>query len=176
MSNTETEATNAETVSEETQETTTEANASENTDETNESAQTEDAGTDWKAESRKWESRAKENKEKATAHDVVVQERDSLTAKVSELTADMEKAAEDLRASAHENLILRLRVKYDVSEEDARLFMTATDEETLEKQAERLSVTSARAPKPDSAQGMRNNTGPISVKQQGAAALGGLFK
>lgn len=145
-----------------------EADASENTETKSEAAQPEGDGTDWKAEARKWESRSKENKEKADEYDKSV-------ARISELEADNKKVTDDLAALQRANTILELRLKHNVSEEDANLFLTASDEETLEKQAERLSQSSAHAPKPDSAQGTRDNAGPISKQQQGAAALSGLF-
>lgn len=138
----------------------TEANASENT-ETEESAQTEGDGTDWKAEARKWETRSKENKGQV----------DSLTTRVSEL----ETALSEAQAQAAEVTKWKVAAKYKVSEEDVELFLTASDEDTLIKQAERLSQSSTHAPKPDAAQGTRNDTGPLSTKQQGAAALEGLF-
>jgi hypothetical protein len=152
---------------EEAKEETTEAPTSENTDKSNdEAAQPEDAGTDWKAESRKWESRAKENKEKADALDAA-------TSRVSEL----EKQLTEIKGkadSAESNLIRwKVAAKYNVSEDDVNLFLTASDEETLVKQAQRLSQTSAHAPKPDAAQGTRAGNGSLSTADAFAAALEG---
>lgn len=140
---------------------TTGAAASENAAEETKSAQTDDGGTDWKAEARKWETRAKENVP-TTKHEEVV-------ARVSELeTALNDAAAKVMR--------WQVAAKHGLSAEDVDLFLTATDEETLEKQAQRLSQSSAHsAPKPDAAQGTRTSTGPLTAKQQGAAAVESLF-
>lgn len=147
----------------------TEAPASETTQE--EPAK-ESAETDWKAEARKWESRSKENKEKADKFDEVSAKVSELETKVSELT-ETHKA--ELDKSALEIMRWKVAAKYGVSEEDVELFLNATDEETLVKQAERLAQTSTHAPKPDFAQGKRTETGTLSKAQQGAAALEGLF-
>lgn len=147
----------------------TEAPASENNQET--PAQ-ETSETDWKAEARKWESRAKENKEKADKHD-------EFSSKVSELEKQINELTTEHKAEIEKNSLeiarWKVAAKYGISAEDVELFLTASDEETLEKQAERLSQTSTHAPKPDAAQGTRNSTGPATTKQQGAAALEGLF-
>lgn len=163
---------NAETTEEatkETESTTTEASAEDTA--TEESAQTEEnAGTDWKAEARKWESRSKENKEKAD-------KADQLTAKVDELTAALNEATNKVANSDLEVTRWKVAAKHGVSEEDVALFLTATDEETLNKQAERLSQTSHRAPKPDAAQGNRSGQGEgLTPKQKGAASLASLFE
>ncbi|MDN4162947.1 hypothetical protein [Nocardioides abyssi] len=139
---------------------TTEANASEDSQEKD--SEREDSEDDWKARARLWESRA--DKDKARA--------DSAESRVSEL----EKQLADLQTTVKaDSLRWQVAAKYGISEEDVALFLTATDEETLTKQAERLSQTSAKTPKPDTAQGTRASTGPLSTKQQGAAALEGLF-
>ena len=97
----------------------------------------EPKGTDWKAESRKWEKRAKENDEARKELDAIREAQKS----------DAEKAADKLatetqRADTATALAARYRIALDkrVSREDADLFMTAPDEETLEKQADRLAA------------------------------------
>ena len=55
--------------------------------------------------------------------------------KQAERVAAAEKAAADAKAEA---LRFRVAAKFQVSDEDAELFLTGTDEETLTKQAERL--------------------------------------
>jgi len=161
---------NAQTTEEpkETEKATTEAPAEDKASE--ESAQTEEsAGTDWKAEARKWEARSKENKEKADTAD-------TLTAKVDELTAALNEANNKVANSDLELTRWKVAAKHGISEEDVALFLTATDEETLNKQAERLSQTSHRAPKPDAAQGNRSGQGEgLTPKQKGAASLASLF-
>ena len=146
----------------------TEATASETTQEEPAKETTE---TDWKAEARKWENRSKENKEKADKFDAANTKVSELEKQVADLTKSHEEA---LSASALEAMRWRVAAKHGVSEDDVELFLNGTDEETLTKQAERLSQSSTHAPKPDSAQGKRNN-GEVSTRQQAAASLGSLF-
>jgi hypothetical protein len=65
-------------------------------------------------------------------------------------------------------LRLRVAAKHGISDEDADLFLTGSDEDTLTRQAERLTArnaeaTSPRAPKPDANQGRSGATGPKST-------------
>jgi hypothetical protein len=79
------------------------------------------------------------------------------------------KDAQDLAAKATAEAIrLRVAAKHGISDEDADLFLTATDEESLTRQAERLAArnadaTSPRAPKPDANQGRPGAGGPKST-------------
>ena len=90
---------------------------------------------DWKAKAREWENRAKANKtaaeELASLKAAQMTEQERLTAQLQEATS----AAETARTEA---LRLRIAVRHGVSDEDAELFLTASDEATLTKQAERL--------------------------------------
>jgi hypothetical protein len=91
--------------------------------------------TDWKAEARKWEQRAKENK---TAADRLAELEDankSEIQKASDKATAAEKAAAEAKAEA---LRWKVAAKHGITEEDADLFLTGTDEETLTKQAQRL--------------------------------------
>lgn len=125
--------------------------------------------TDWKAEARKWETRAKENAEKAKAHDTYVESQKTETQKLSDAKAAAEKDAADAKAEA---LRYRIAAKNEISDEDAEIFLTGSDEETLTKQAERLVAlrgeqAAPRAPKPDPSQGSR---GPVDLDAQIAEA------
>jgi hypothetical protein len=79
------------------------------------------------------------------------------------------KDAQDLAARATAEAIrLRVAAKHGISDEDADLFLTATDEESLTRQAERLAARNAdanspRAPKPDANQGRPGGGGPKST-------------
>jgi hypothetical protein len=91
--------------------------------------------TDWKAEARKWEQRAKENKTAADRLAELEEANKSEIQKATDKAAAAEKAAETAKAEA---LRWKVAAKHGISDEDADLFLTGTDEETLTKQAERL--------------------------------------
>lgn len=127
---------------------------------------------DWKQESRKWEERAKANKEKADAADAA-------ETKVGELEAALEEAntnhASELEKANVEVLRYKAAALHGIKdEEDIALFLTGSDEDTLNKQAQRISQHSATTPKPDPAQGKRGNAGPTSNAEAFAAALEGI--
>ena len=88
-------------------------------------------------------------------------------------------AKEAATKATAEALRLRVAAKHGISDEDADLFLTGADEDTLTRQAERLAARNAadgapRAPKPDPNQG-RNGKGSASTADQFAATVGGLF-
>lgn len=89
-----------------------------------------------------------------------------------EKVTDRVTAAEAQRDQAlAETLRLRTAVKFGISEEDAALFLTGTDEETLEAQAKRLAErvetsSGPRQPKPDPNQGNRSNGGSPTTADQ----------
>ncbi|MFE9497270.1 hypothetical protein [Streptomyces collinus] len=124
----------------------------------------EKAETDYKAESRKWEARAKANK---AAADELPKMTEKLESVRKEL-AEQKKATESAQAA-----LTRYKVasKYAVSEEDMELFLTGSDEETLEKQAAALSERTAKTPRPDRAQGNRNGSGATTNRQRFADVL-----
>lgn len=72
------------------------------------------------------------------------------------------KDATDLAAKAQaEALRFRVAAKHSISDEDADLFLTGTDEETLTRQAARLAerTPTSSTPKPDLTQGGNATTG-----------------
>lgn len=96
--------------------------------------------------------------------------------KLADRLAEAEKSAERARTEA---LRFKIASKFGVSDEDADLFLTGTDEETLTRQAERLAARSdeagkPRAPKPDPNQG-RPSGGTASTADQFAAAIESQF-
>lgn len=97
--------------------------------------------TDWKAESRKWEQRAKDHKasvesikQKVSDAEKTAEER--MEARVSEVEKRAQKAEFDALRS-------RIQARFKVSDDDAELFLTGADERTLKKQAEALEKRSA---------------------------------
>lgn len=100
------------------------------------------SGTDWKAEARKWEQRAKDNKSRADANeDAARRLADLENANQSEAqkTADrISKLEADLAAAQRETLLRRVQATHGISDEDADLFLTGEDEKTLTAQAKRL--------------------------------------
>lgn len=103
---------------------------------------------------------AKDNRLKASELDQLKQ------AQMSELekaqTAAQAAAAEAATAKA-EALRWRIAAKHGISDEDAETFLTAGDEESLTRQAERLSAmaqSTTLTPKPDLTQGGQGGTPP----------------
>lgn len=128
--------------------------------------------TDWKAEARKWEQRAKENRAAA----------DELAAIRDAQKTDAQKAAEALEAAQIEaaqakSELLRYRTAAEhgiTDAEDIELFLTGTDEETLQRQAKALAARTAasagpRAPRPDPNQGRSGSSAATTAEQFGAA-------
>jgi hypothetical protein len=118
-----------------------------------------DDGTDWKAEARKWELRAKENK--TAAEELTTLKASQLTdqQKVEERISQMEK-----RTAEAESRALRADIasKHGISAEDRDLFLTGTDEESLTAQAKRLAEREVE----------RKKTGNVAPKEGEAKTTG----
>lgn len=92
-------------------------------------------------------------------------------ASLSDLEKAQREASEAKEAAAKataDALRLRVAAKFGISDEDADLFLTGSDEDTLMRQAERLAARNAeagapRAPKPDANQGRSGSNGPKST-------------
>lgn len=113
----------------------------------------------------------KDLKEKAAKFDEMEQANQSELEKANAKIADLE--AERDRAKT-ETMRYQVATRYGIGDEDADLFLTGSDEETLNRQAERLAAKSdevdkPRSPKPDMTQG-RNQNGHATVADQFAAA------
>ena len=107
-------------------------------------------------------------------------------AKLDEIEAanlsDLEKAqkqAQDAQEAAAkataEALRFRVAAKHGISDEDADLFLTGSDAETLEKQAARLMERTPTGPKPDPSQGAKGSDAKGTTADMFAAAIDGAF-
>jgi hypothetical protein len=87
-----------------------------------------------------------------------------------------QKAAADAQAIADlasaEALRLRVAAKHGISDEDADLFLTGSDLETVERQAAALAARTSTGPKPDLTQGAKGAPAGGSPEQDFAAFLG----
>lgn len=95
-------------------------------------------------------------------------------ANLSDLEKAQKQAQEAQQAAAKataEALRFRVAAKHGISDEDADLFLTGTDAETLEKQAARLVERTPKGPKPDPTQGGSGSTPKGSTADQFAAAI-----
>ena len=93
--------------------------------------------------------------------------------------SDLEKAqraATDAQAAADaatkEALRLRVAAKHGISDEDADLFLTGSDQETIERQAAALVARTSTGPKPDLSQGAKGAPAGSSPEQDFANFLG----
>lgn len=82
--------------------------------------------------------------------------------------ADAQTEAEKARAEA---LRFRVAAKHGITDEDADLFLTGTDAETLERQAERLVARTPTSPKPDHSQGAKGDAPKGTTADMFAAAI-----
>lgn len=80
-----------------------------------------------------------------------------------------QKAAQDATETAEkatkEAMRLRVAAKHGISDDDADLFLTGSDMETVERQAAALAARTSTGPKPDLSQGARG--GPIALNSNG---------
>lgn len=123
---------------------------------------------DWKAKAREWEKRAKDNKAAADKLAEIEEATKTEAQKQAERLASLEREAQQARTEA---LRFKIASKFQITDEDAELFLTGSDEDTLTKQAERLAQRNEeagkpRAPKPDLNQGKS----PQPVNLTGRAA------
>lgn len=116
--------------------------------------------------SRKWEDRAKENREKAEQVDAALAEVEA--AKASLADAEARIADETKRADDAEAQVARLTVamEFGLSADDAKALASVADEDALRALAERLSVSTKKAPAPHPAQGRRSpeKPGPTNAR------------
>lgn len=145
-------------------------------EETREEASPTETVEFWKQKAREQEKRAKANADAARKLAEIEESTKTEQEKLAERLAEAEKAAATATAEA---LRFRVASKHGISDEDAELFLTGSDEETLMRQAERLAAKVAadgkpRPPKPDPNQG-RSNDGPASTADQFAATVSKLI-
>lgn len=99
--------------------------------------------TDWKAEARKWESRAKENSEAAKRLAEIEDANKSEMQRASEA-----RDAAEARAKAAESAVLRrdVALEHGLSKDDAALLEGVNSEEAMRALAARLAVKQGDAP------------------------------
>jgi hypothetical protein len=127
-------------------------------------------------EAAKYRTEAKANADAAKRLAEIEESQKSEVQKAAERAATLE-AERD--AAQLEGLRYRVAAKFSISDEDAELFLTGTDEETLRKQAERLAARAEdgsrpRQPRPDQNQG-RSSAGSSSTAEQFSAAVRGML-
>ena len=98
------------------------------------------AGTDWKAEARKWEQRAKENSAAAKRLAEIEEAQKSEAEKTAERLAKAERAAAEAEARA---LRRDIALEHKLSKDDAALLDAVTDEDAMRRLAERLAQQAA---------------------------------
>ena len=92
---------------------------------------------DWKAKAREWENRAKANKSAADELATIKEAQKTEAQKSADRLAAAEKDAVDARRDA---LRFKIAAKFAIGDEDVDLFLTGNDEETLTRQATRLTA------------------------------------
>ena len=120
--------------------------------------------TDWKAESRKWEQRAKENRALA---DELLPLKDQMTALAQVFGVKPESGDGDIvgtlqvqiAAMQHQALVDRVARTHGITDPEALdILSTAKDEQAMAKRAEWLNATKAPpTPKPDASQGAKGD-------------------
>lgn len=128
------------------------------------SEQGEKPEVDWKAKAREWEKRAKANADAATRLTEIEESQKSETQKLADAKTAAEKAAADAKAEA---LRWRIAAKHGITDEQAELYLTGTDEETLTKQAKGLAELASDRKKQGnhvSREGTNSNATPSDEK------------
>lgn len=93
-----------------------------------------------------------------------------------ERAQDAAKKAEEAAAKATADALrFRVAAKHGITDEDAELFLTGSDAETLERQAARLVERTPTTPKPDPSQGGSGESRQASPADSFAAAFEGRF-
>ncbi len=114
----------------------------------------------------------KDLKGKADQFDQLQASHQSETEKLAQRIAEMEKANVDLQRST---LRSRIQAKHGISDEDAELFLTGGDEESLTKQAERLTAREADRKKSGNHVPREGHTPPPLAESDERAAARALF-
>lgn len=127
-------------------------------------------------EAAKYRTEAKANAEAAERLAQIEEANKTEAQKLADRLAAAEKAATDAQRDA---LRFRIASRFQISDEDADLFLTGGDEDTLTKQAERLAARNdeagkPRTPRPDPNQG-RTGNGSASTAELFGAAIEGSF-
>lgn len=123
-------------------------------------------------ENAKYRTEAKNNSDAAKK---LAEIEDANKSEIERAASRAETAERERDEARAEVMRLRVATKHGISDEDADLFLTGTDEETLTKQAQRLAKRAEdsgkpRPPQPDRNQG-RSSGGGTSTADQFAAAI-----
>lgn len=119
--------------------------------------------------SRKWESRAKDNFEKAKQYDALEEAKKSEQQKLEERAAAAEKTAQD---SAREAARLRVALDKGLTPSQAKRLVGDTEEDLAKDADEMLADLQPGRPKGDVGQGARQGGAQPDMNQQIRAALG----
>ena len=122
----------------------------------------------WKEKAREQEKRAKEN---AAARMELDELKKSQLSTEEKLAAELGEVAKRAARAEAEALRWRIAARHGISDEDAELFLTGSDEDTLARQAERFKELAVKPSKGTVVPGIDNqpNT-PASIADQVAAA------
>lgn len=99
----------------------------------------------WKGHARTWENRAKENKSAADQFKAIEDANKTELEKAQERLAELEA---ELNSSKEQALRSNIISEFGLDPEDAEVLLTATTEEGLRAQAERLAAKTPAKPKP----------------------------
>ena len=123
--------------------------------------------TDWRAEARKWEKRAKQSLADAQANEDAAKRlaaiEDAKKSDEQKWQERIEKLENELTGTRRDAEKARIQARYSISDEDAALFLTATDTDQLEAQAKALAEHVTKQKK----------NGPTAPEQKGKPNEGG---
>lgn len=122
----------------------------------------------WKQKAREQEKKAKEN---VAARMELDELKKAQLSNEEKLAAELGEAAQRATRAEAEAMRWRIAARNGISDEDAELFLTATDEETLSKQAERFKELAVKPSKGTHVPGIGNQpNAPASIAEQVQAA------
>jgi hypothetical protein len=121
----------------------------------------------WKQKAREQEKRAKEN---VAARMELDELKKSQLSNEEKLAAELSEAAKRADQLAAEAMRWRIAAKHGISDEDAELFLTGSDEDTITKQAERFQALAVKPSKGTHVPGVGNQPSPPSIADQIQAA------
>jgi len=121
----------------------------------------------WKQKAREQEKRAKEN---AAARLELDELKKAQLSTEEKLAQELGEAAQRAAQAEAEAVRWRIAAKYGISDEDAELFLTGSDEETLARQAGRFKELAVKPPKGTVVPGVGNQPAPPTIADQIQAA------
>lgn len=145
-------------------------------DATSTTADAPEAQEDWKAKyeamrthARTWEDRAKSNQDAAKRLADLEEQNKSELQRAQETA---EKAAQERDAAVRDVMRFRIAAEFELGADDAELFLTGGDEDTMRRQAEALAKRNAPRPPENPIQGAGgNDAGSKSAAQAWAKSL-----